>query len=80
MPKNQVLFHQASIISIHRPSTKPKSKRQNQCDTCLVDHGDGSYSYTYQANIANVTEPLTVTYSADATQRATMELELPQHC
>ncbi|ASK68746.1 cytochrome C [Shewanella bicestrii] len=50
----------------------------NKCDTCLVDHGDGSYSYTYQANIANVTEPLTVTYSADATQRATMELDLPQ--
>ncbi|MGL4577931.1 OmcA/MtrC family decaheme c-type cytochrome [Shewanella sp. DNRA4] len=50
----------------------------SKCDTCLVDHGDGSYSYTYQANIANVTEPLTVTYSADATQRATMELELPQ--
>ncbi|MFV0597009.1 OmcA/MtrC family decaheme c-type cytochrome [Shewanella sp.] len=49
-----------------------------KCDTCLVDHGDGSYSYTYQANIANVTEPLTVTYNADATQRATMELELPQ--
>ncbi|WP_330131161.1 OmcA/MtrC family decaheme c-type cytochrome [Shewanella xiamenensis] len=50
----------------------------SKCDTCLVDHGDGSYSYTYQANIANVTEPLTVTYSAEATQRATMELELPQ--
>ncbi|ODR86678.1 OmcA/MtrC family decaheme c-type cytochrome [Shewanella xiamenensis] len=50
----------------------------SKCDTCLVDHGDGSYSYTYQANIANVTQPLTVTYSADATQRATMELELPQ--
>lgn len=49
-----------------------------KCDSCLVDHGDGSYSYTYQANIANVTEPLTITYSADATQRATLELELPQ--
>lgn len=50
----------------------------SKCDTCLVDNGDGSYSYTYQTNIANVTEPLTVTYNADATQRATLELELPQ--
>ncbi|ABS07726.1 OmcA/MtrC family decaheme c-type cytochrome [Shewanella baltica] len=49
-----------------------------KCDTCLVDHGDGNYSYTYQANIANVTEPLAITYSAEATQRATLELELPQ--
>lgn len=50
----------------------------SKCDTCLVDNGDGSYSYTYQANIANVTAPVAVTYNADYTQRATLELELPQ--
>ncbi len=48
------------------------------CDACILDNGDGSYAYTYQVNIAAVTEPLTVTYSADSTQRATLELELPQ--
>ncbi|ABL99416.1 OmcA/MtrC family decaheme c-type cytochrome [Shewanella amazonensis] len=50
----------------------------NKCDTCLVDHGDGSYSYTFQINIANVTEPLPVVFDANNTQRATLELELPQ--
>lgn len=62
------------------PSTQFQANVEsaNKCDTCLVDHGDGSYSYTYQVNVANVTEPVKVTYSADATQRATMELELPQ--
>ncbi|KFZ38083.1 cytochrome C [Shewanella mangrovi] len=44
------------------------------CDTCLVDNGNGSYTYTYQQNVANVTTPLTVTYSADDTQRVTLEL------
>ena len=48
------------------------------CDECFLDNGDGSYAYTYQVNIAAVTEPLTITYSADSTQRATLELELPQ--
>ncbi|WP_372930060.1 OmcA/MtrC family decaheme c-type cytochrome [Shewanella putrefaciens] len=50
----------------------------SKCDTCLVDNGNGTYSYTYQANIANVTSPVAVTYNADYTQRATLELELPQ--
>ncbi|WP_394147845.1 OmcA/MtrC family decaheme c-type cytochrome [Shewanella atlantica] len=49
-----------------------------ECETCFTDNGDGSYLYTYQVNIAEVTEPLTVTYDADSTQRATLELELPQ--
>ncbi|QYJ77726.1 OmcA/MtrC family decaheme c-type cytochrome [Shewanella acanthi] len=62
------------------PSTQYQAgvEQASKCDTCLVDHGDGSYSYTYQVNISNVVDPLTVTYSADATQRATLELKLPQ--
>lgn len=50
----------------------------SQCDTCLVDHGDGTYSYTYQTQITTVTEPIAITYDADSTQRVTLELELPQ--
>ncbi|MBT1443216.1 OmcA/MtrC family decaheme c-type cytochrome [Shewanella sp. JM162201] len=49
-----------------------------KCDTCLVDHGDGTYTYTFQTNIANVTEPLKVAFDANNTHRATLELELPQ--
>lgn len=46
------------------------------CDDCLKDNGDGTYTYTYQTNVANVTTPLTVTYHAEDTQRATLELKL----
>ncbi|MCG9713674.1 OmcA/MtrC family decaheme c-type cytochrome [Shewanella insulae] len=48
-----------------------------KCDDCLVDNEDGSYTYTFQTNIANVTSPVTVTYDADATQRITLELKQP---
>ncbi|MCH1923402.1 OmcA/MtrC family decaheme c-type cytochrome [Shewanella sp. C32] len=44
------------------------------CDTCLVDNGDGSYKYTYQQNIANVTTPVAVAFDANDTQRVTIEL------
>lgn len=46
------------------------------CETCFVDNGDGSYSYTYKQNIADVTTPVAVAYNAENTQRATLELEL----
>ncbi|MEZ9819420.1 OmcA/MtrC family decaheme c-type cytochrome [Shewanella sp. 10N.286.45.A1] len=52
-------------------------EKASSCDTCFVDNGDGSYTYTFQQNIAEVTEPVTVAYNAENTQRATLELELP---
>lgn len=62
------------------PSTQFQAgvEKASDCDECLVDNGDGSYSYTYQVDIAQVTEPLAITYNGDYTQRATLELELPQ--
>ncbi|WP_028116017.1 OmcA/MtrC family decaheme c-type cytochrome [Ferrimonas senticii] len=48
----------------------------NCAGDCLVDHGDGSYSYTYQVDIMNVTSPVKVAYNAEFTQRATLELAL----
>ncbi|MBV7316560.1 OmcA/MtrC family decaheme c-type cytochrome [Shewanella sp. NIFS-20-20] len=59
-------------------ATQAAVESANKCDTCLIDNGDGSYRYTFQQNIANVTTPVEVTYDADATQRVTLELELPQ--
>jgi OmcA/MtrC family decaheme c-type cytochrome len=47
------------------------------CDTCLVDNQDGTYSYTFQANVGQITEPLTITYNQDNTQRITLELKQP---
>lgn len=46
------------------------------CATCLVDNGDGSYTYTFQQNIANVTTPVAVAFDANDTQRVTLELRL----
>lgn len=48
----------------------------SSCETCFVDNGDGSYSYTFKQNIADVTTPVTVAFNAENTQRATLELEL----
>ena len=61
------------------PSTQYQANVEQaaKCDDCLVDNEDGSYSYTFQTNIAQVTTPLTITYDADATQRITLELEQP---
>ena len=48
----------------------------SNCDTCLVDNADGSYTYSFQQNIAAVTTPVAVVYNAENTQRATVELKL----
>lgn len=45
--------------------------------TCFVDNKDGTYTYSFQQHISNVTTPVEVVYSADNTQRATLELQLP---
>ncbi|MCL1049860.1 OmcA/MtrC family decaheme c-type cytochrome [Shewanella abyssi] len=48
----------------------------SSCETCFVDNGDGSYTYSFQQNIADVTTPIAVAYNAENTQRATVELKL----
>lgn len=53
-------------------------EKASNCETCFVDNGDGSYTYTFQQNIADVTAPVAVAYNAEFTQRATLELELPK--
>ncbi|ADN75563.1 decaheme c-type cytochrome, OmcA/MtrC family [Ferrimonas balearica DSM 9799] len=53
-------------------------EKASSCEDCLTDHGNGTYTYTYQINVASVTEPLEVVYNGEATHRATLELELPQ--
>ncbi|WP_076408530.1 OmcA/MtrC family decaheme c-type cytochrome [Shewanella sp. UCD-KL12] len=52
-------------------------EKASDCETCFVDNGDGTYTYTFQQNIGSVTTPVEVVYDADSTQRATLELELP---
>ncbi|ACA87395.1 OmcA/MtrC family decaheme c-type cytochrome [Shewanella woodyi] len=52
-------------------------EKASSCETCFVDNKDGTYSYTFQQNVSGVTSPVEVVYSAENTQRATLELELP---
>ncbi|AQS37062.1 decaheme c-type cytochrome, OmcA/MtrC family [Shewanella psychrophila] len=81
---------QAYINSQKEPGTMPDEtshldpktqfqaevEKASDCGTCFVDNGDGTYTYTFQQNIGNVTTPVEVIYNADDTQRATLELEL----
>lgn len=59
------------------PGPTVQANVEKACTDCLVDNKDGTYSYTFAANVANVTAPVAVTYNADATQRIYMELEHP---
>ncbi|SQH76066.1 putative decaheme cytochrome c, OmcA [Shewanella benthica] len=82
---------QAYINSQKEPGTMPDDtshldpktqfqagvEKAGDCETCFVDNGDGTYTYSFQQNIGNVTTPVEVVYNADYTQRATLELELP---
>ena len=52
-------------------------EKASDCETCFIDNGDGTYRYTFQQNIGSVTTPVEVVYHADDTQRATLELDLP---
>ncbi|WP_428848261.1 OmcA/MtrC family decaheme c-type cytochrome [Shewanella gelidimarina] len=63
---------------IPSPQYQANVEAASNCEDCFVDNGDGSYSYSFMQNIANVTEPLAVTYGEDNTHRATLELKLPQ--
>jgi len=40
----------------------------------LVDHGDGTYTYTFGTNISNVTQPLAVTYDPSLTHRVAIAI------
>lgn len=40
----------------------------------LVDHGDGTYTYTFATDVTNVTTPVAITWDAAATTRLTGQL------
>lgn len=89
---NRGLQWQAYINSLRQPGALPEDQSgltpsakyqanveaASNCEDCLVDNQDGSYTYKFQQNIANVTEPLSISYSADNTHRVTLELKLAQ--
>ncbi len=83
---------QAYINSLRQPGALPDDtsglnpspqyqagvEAASACEDCLMDNLDGSYTYKFQQNITNVTEPLAITYNGDNTHRVTLELKLPQ--
>ncbi len=58
------------------PGTEPKAQATTESgsDGTLVDNGDGSYQYTFATDIANVTDPVPVTYDPALTHRVSFEV------
>lgn len=53
------------------PANAPaiQATSENGTSGTLVDHGDGTYTYTFKTDITNVTSPLAVTYDPNLTHR-----------
>jgi OmcA/MtrC family decaheme c-type cytochrome len=58
------------------PGTEPavQAATENGAAGTLVDLGDGSYEYTFALDVANVTEPVSVSYSPTLTHRVSLEV------
>lgn len=58
------------------PGTEDKvqGNTENATDGTLVNHGDGSYTYTFATDITNVTSPVAVTYRSSWTHRLAMQI------
>jgi len=47
---------------------------ENGASGTLVDHGDGTYTYTFATDITKVTSPIAVSYNANLTHRVSFEI------
>ncbi|MDE2236203.1 MAG: OmcA/MtrC family decaheme c-type cytochrome, partial [Gammaproteobacteria bacterium] len=56
------------------PGTKPAIQPQTDSGGSLVDHGDGTYTYTFGANIENVTQPIAVSYDSSLVHRVAIDI------
>lgn len=45
------------------------------CAECLVDHKDGTYTYTFSTNLTTVVDPAGVVFDASLTQRIAIEMQ-----
>ncbi len=53
---------------------KVQATTENGASGKLVDHGNGTYTYTFATDITKVTSPLPVSYNASLTHRVTFEI------
>jgi OmcA/MtrC family decaheme c-type cytochrome len=51
-----------------------QATRESGADGKLVDHGDGTYTYTFATDITKVTDPVSVPYNANLTHRVSFEI------
>ena len=58
------------------PGTEPKVQgtTENGANGALVDNNDGTYTYTFELDVANVIDPFPVDYVATLTHRVTFEV------
>lgn len=58
------------------PGTEPRvqATAENSSAGTLVNNGDGTYRYTFAADLANTAEPLEVAYEPELTHRVGMQL------
>ena len=55
------------------PENAPAIQATSERGGSLVDHGDGTYTYTFVNDIANITAPMAVAYEPDLTHRVGMQ-------
>ena len=71
---------QSYINQIEEPGVGPGTKAKTQATTengsagTLVDHGDGSYTYTFALDVTNVVKPVSVSYVPALTHRVSLEV------
>ena len=71
---------QSYLNVIEQPGVGPGTEEKAQATTengsngTLVDNGDGSYQYTFATDIANVTDPVPVSFDPNLTHRVTFEI------
>lgn len=58
------------------PGTTPKVQATTDSGGSFVNHGDGTYTYTFGTNVTAVTTPLAVVYNSSLTHRLAMSLNI----
>jgi len=58
------------------PGTTPKTQAITDSGGTFTNHGDGSYTYAFAANVTTVTTPIVVAYDSAATHRLGMSVNI----
>ena len=56
------------------PGNAPAIQASTERDGQLLDHGDGTYTYTFTTDITSISQPLAVVYDPNLTHRVAMQL------